>query len=84
MHTPLAPRFNVVSNGNGPGGGSCETRKLRNAEFCAHSSTLHLEVRGVPSAVVLAMLAALFTPGSRKNVVANFPSSTVADVRSLK
>ena len=60
-------------------GGSCETRKLRNADYRAHVPTLYVGARGVQSFVARALLAACCAHDGRVVGVANCLPSTVAD-----
>ena len=63
-------------------GGSCETRKLRNADCNDRVPTLYFGARGFESTVVFAMLAACAARARHVVAVANFLPSTVADFSS--
>ena len=80
MHiaTPLAPNVQCCAEQRASEGGSCQTRKLRNADPRAHAPTLYIGARGVESVVACVLPAASCTHDVLVGAVANFLPSTVA------
>ena len=79
IRTPRAPWIQCCVSKRVTAGGSCETRKLRNADCNTHASTLNIGVRGFWSTVACALFAACATYAGHVGAVANFLPSTVAD-----